>query len=68
MLAGQRESGDRERAAIYRAANAMIRDQAPAIPLAHSVVSFAAKRAVAGITASPDNSYNFITMRPRAGT
>jgi peptide/nickel transport system substrate-binding protein len=67
MLAGQQTSSEREREKIYRAANAMIADQAPAIPLAHSVVSFAAKTSVAGVTASPDSSFNFITMYPKAG-
>jgi len=68
MLAGQRASSDAVRARIYAAANAMIHDRAPAIPLVHSVVSFVAKSSVGGVTASPDSSLNFITMRPKAGT
>ena len=64
MLAGQRSSNDAQRGRIYREANAMIADQAPAIALVHSVVSFVAKRSIAGVTASPDSSLNFITMRP----
>ncbi len=67
MLAGQQSSSEAERKRIYQAANAMIRDQAPAIPLAHSVVSCAAKDSVEGVTASPDSSFNFITMHPKAG-
>ena len=65
MLAGQRTSSDARRARIYREANALIHDQAPAIALVHSVVSFVAKSSVGGITASPDSSLNFITMQPR---
>lgn len=67
MLAGQQTSSDAERGRIYRAANAMIRDQAPAVPLAHSVASFAAKDSIEGVVASPDSSFNFITMKPKAG-
>ncbi|MDQ2858602.1 MAG: ABC transporter substrate-binding protein [Candidatus Eremiobacteraeota bacterium] len=67
MLAGQQTSDEGKRRVIYRQANAMIHDQAPAIPLAHSVVSFAAKTSVGGVTTSPDNSFNFITMKPKAG-
>ena len=67
MLAGQQASSDAQRARIYRAANAMIHDEAPAIPLVHSVVSLVAKTSVAGVVASPDSSLNFITMRPKGG-
>jgi len=66
MLAGQQTVDEKKRIAIYRQANAMIHDRAPAIPLVHSVVSFAAKAGVGGVTASPDTSYNFTTMRPVA--
>jgi peptide/nickel transport system substrate-binding protein len=65
MLAGQLTPDGPARAAIYRAANAMVHDQAPAVPLTHSVVSFAAKSSIDGIVASPDNSFNFILMKPR---
>ena len=67
MLAGQQASSDAERSGIYRRANAMIADQAPAIPLVHSVVSFVAKASVGGVSASPDSSFNFITIAPKAG-
>ncbi|GAC1546020.1 MAG: ABC transporter substrate-binding protein [Vulcanimicrobiaceae bacterium] len=67
MLAGQQTVDETKRAAIYRQANALIHDQAPAIPLVHSVVSFAAKATVGGVTASPDTSLNFVTMKPQAG-
>ncbi len=67
MLAGQQTVDATKRAAIYRQANALIHDRAPAIPLVHSVVSFAAKTGVDGVTASPDTSFNFFTMKPKAG-
>jgi peptide/nickel transport system substrate-binding protein len=65
MLAGQTMPDGPARAAIYRAANAMVHDRAPAIPLTHSVVSFAAKSSIDGVVASPDNSFNFSSMKPR---
>jgi len=67
MLAGQQTVDPAKREKIYRDANAMIHDRAPAVPLVHSVVSFAAKSSVAGVTASPDTSFNFVTMKPKAG-
>ncbi len=65
MLAGQRATDEKVRAAIYREANAMISDQAPAIALVHSVVSFAAKSSVGGVVARPDSEINFELMRPK---
>jgi len=64
MLAGQSTVVEAERAKIYQAANALIYDQVPAVPLVHSVASFAAKTSIGGVTASPDSSFNFITMKP----
>ena len=64
MLAGQETVDESKRAEIYREANATIHDQVPAIPLVHSVVSFAAKSTIAGVTANPDTSYYFRTMSP----
>jgi peptide/nickel transport system substrate-binding protein len=64
MLAGQQEPSEAKRAKIYRDANALVHDQAPAIPLVHSVVTFAAKSSIRGVTASPDTSFNFRTMSP----
>jgi peptide/nickel transport system substrate-binding protein len=68
MLAGQQQVDDTKRAAIYRQANAMIHDQAPAIPIVHSVVSFAAKSSVAGIVPRPDSVLNFELMKPKGGS
>ncbi len=68
MLAGQTTPDGPARAAIYRAANALIHDQAPAISLTHSVVSFAAKSSITGVVANPDSSYTFELMKPKGGT
>jgi peptide/nickel transport system substrate-binding protein len=68
MLQGQQTPDGPARAAIYRAANAMIADQAPAISITHSVVSFAAKSSIGGIIASPDTSFNFLSMHPKGGS
>ena len=67
MLAGQQAPEGPGRAAIYRAANAMVNDQEPAVSLTHSVVSFVAKSSIQGIIPGPDNSFNFITMKPGGG-
>ncbi len=67
MLAGQRTVDERRRGAIYRAANALIADQAPAISLVHSVVSFAARSSLAGVVPRPDSEINFELIRPRGG-
>ena len=66
MLAGQRTIDERARGRIYRAANAMIADQVPAVALVHSVVSFAAKSSVAGVVPRPDTINNFELMHPRS--
>jgi len=66
MLAGQQEPSEAKRAKIYRDANALVHDQVPALPLVHSVVTFAAKSSIKGVTASPDTSFNFRTMSPGA--
>jgi peptide/nickel transport system substrate-binding protein len=66
MLAGQQETDEKKRAAIYERANALIHDQAPAVPIVHSVVSFAAKSNIAGIVPRPDSMLNFELMKPKA--
>jgi peptide/nickel transport system substrate-binding protein len=65
MLAGQQTVDVKARAAIYAQANAMIHDQAPAIPIAHSVVSFAAKSNIGGIVPRPDSIQNYELMKPK---
>jgi peptide/nickel transport system substrate-binding protein len=68
MLAGQQTVDERKRAAIYQQANALIHDQAPSIPIVHSVVSFAAKSSVGGIVPRPDSILNFELMHPASGS
>jgi peptide/nickel transport system substrate-binding protein len=68
MLAGQQTVDENKRAAIYRQANAMIHDQTPAVPIVHSVVSFAAKSSVGGVVPRPDSVLNFELMHPAGGS
>jgi peptide/nickel transport system substrate-binding protein len=65
MLAGQQTVDEKKRAAIYAQANALIHDQAPAVPIAHSVVSFSAKSSIGGIIPRPDSILNFELMYPK---
>jgi peptide/nickel transport system substrate-binding protein len=65
MLAGQQTVDEKKRAAIYARANAMIYDQVPAVPISHSVVSFAAKSSIGGIVPRPDSILNFELMKPK---
>jgi len=67
MLAGQRTTDEAKRAAIYRQANDLIADQAPAVPIVHSVVSFAAKRSLRGVVPRPDSILDFQSMKPGTG-
>jgi peptide/nickel transport system substrate-binding protein len=66
MIAGQESIDDKTRAQIYREANALIHDQAPAIPLVHATVSFAAKSSIEGIIPRPDGGTNFELLKPAA--
>ena len=68
MLAGQQTVDEKKRASIYQQANALIRDQAPAIPIVHSVVSFAARSSIGGIVPRPDSILNFELMHPASGS
>jgi peptide/nickel transport system substrate-binding protein len=68
MLAGQQTVDEAKRAAIYRQANDLIHDQAPAVPLVHSIVSFAAKSSIDGIVPRPDSMLNFEFMKPGGGS
>jgi len=67
MLAGQQTLDEKRRAAIYQQANALIHDQVPAIPIVHSVVSFAAKSSIGGVVARPDSILNFELMHAAGG-
>jgi peptide/nickel transport system substrate-binding protein len=68
MLAGQQSVDQKQRAEIYREANAMVHDQVPAVALVHSVVSFAAKSSIDGIVPRPDSALNFELMKPEPGS
>ena len=68
MLAGQQSVDETKRAAIYAQANALIHAQAPAVPIVHSVVSFAAKSSVGGVVPRPDSVLNFELMHQANGS
>jgi len=62
MLAGQNTVDDAKRKAIYQQANAMVRDQAPAVPLVHTTVPLVMKSSIKGFVPSPNTSYHFETI------
>lgn len=64
MLAGQATVDDAKRGAIYRQANAMVHDQAPAIPLVHTTVPIVLKKSLQGFVPSPNTSYHFALIKP----
>jgi len=66
MMAGQATADDSKRAAIYRQANALVHDQAPAIPIVHTTVPVAFKAAIQGYIPRPDTVINFELLRPGA--
>jgi peptide/nickel transport system substrate-binding protein len=68
MLAGQETVDDRKRAAVYRAANAMVHDQAPAISLVHTTVPVVMKSSLKGFIPSPNTSYHFELIKAPAGS
>ena len=66
MLAGQATPDDAKRAAIYRQANAMVVDQAPAVPIVHTTVPIAFKSAIGGYIPRPDTAINFELLKPKS--
>ncbi|GAC1653150.1 MAG: ABC transporter substrate-binding protein [Vulcanimicrobiaceae bacterium] len=66
MLAGQATTDESKRAAIYRRANALIHDQAPAIPIVHTTVPIVVKSSIAGFVPKPDTAINFELLRPKS--
>ena len=65
MLQGQTALGDAKRAEIYRRANAMVHEQAPAISLVHTTVPIVMKSSLKGFVPSPNTSYHFnLIQRP----
>jgi ABC-type transport system substrate-binding protein len=65
MLAGQTTLDPSVRAEIYRQANAMIREQAPAIPIVHVTVPIVLKSNIAGFIPSPDTHIAFELLKPK---
>jgi peptide/nickel transport system substrate-binding protein len=66
MLRGQQTVDEAQRQAIYAEANALIHDQAPAIPITHSVVQFAFKSSVDGVIPTPESMIHYELMKPKA--
>jgi len=65
MIAGQTTIEQSQRAVIYRAANAMIHDQAPAIPIVHVMPPIVIKTTVSGFIPSPDTSMGLEFLKPK---
>lgn len=65
MIAGQSTMNESARAQIYREANAMVHDQAPAIPIVHVGVPLVAKSSIEGIVPNPDTYIAFELLRPK---
>jgi peptide/nickel transport system substrate-binding protein len=65
MLAGQAAIGEAARAPIYREANAMVHDQAPAIPIVHVGVPIVVKSSIGGFVPNPDTYIAFELLRPK---
>ena len=59
MLQGQRELDPRRRAAIYRRALGIVRDDAPAVSIAHSRSPIVFRSTVRGFVPSPDSMVAF---------
>jgi peptide/nickel transport system substrate-binding protein len=64
MLQGQTAVDDAKRRDIYRRANAMVHDQAPAISLVHTTVPIVLKSSLRGFVPSPNTSYHFNLIQP----
>ncbi|MBV8531854.1 MAG: ABC transporter substrate-binding protein, partial [Candidatus Eremiobacteraeota bacterium] len=59
MIEGQTAPTDAERGRVYRAANAMVHDQVPAIPIVHTTVPIVVKSSIKGFVPSPDTHIAF---------
>jgi peptide/nickel transport system substrate-binding protein len=59
MMAGQTVVLDAQRRTIYQQANAMVHDQAPAIPLVHTSVPVILTSKLKGFVPSPNTTYHF---------
>jgi peptide/nickel transport system substrate-binding protein len=68
ILAGQNTVDEAKRRAIYQRANAMVRDQVPAVPLVHTTVPLLLKSSLRGFVPSPNTSYHFELIGAPAGS
>jgi peptide/nickel transport system substrate-binding protein len=68
ILAGQNTVDEAKRRAIYQRANAMVRDQVPAVPLVHTTVPLLLKSSLKGFVPSPNTSYHFELIGAPAGS
>jgi peptide/nickel transport system substrate-binding protein len=66
MLRGQRTVDESKRQAIYAEANALVHDQAPAIPITHSIVQFVFKSSVDGVIPTPESMIHYELMKPKS--
>ncbi|GAC1540135.1 MAG: ABC transporter substrate-binding protein [Candidatus Velthaea sp.] len=66
MLDGQRTVDDAKRKTIYMAANKMVHDQVPAVPLVHTAVPIVLSSSLQGFVPSPDTRYHFELIKPVA--
>jgi peptide/nickel transport system substrate-binding protein len=66
MLDGQRTVDEKKRQALYAEANALIHDQAPAIPITHSAVQFVMKSSIDGVIPTPESMIHYELMKPKS--
>jgi len=66
MLDGQSTVDEAKRKTIYMAANKMVHDQVPAIPLLHTAVPIILSSSIMGFVPSPDTRYHFELIKPVA--
>ena len=64
MLQGQATVDEAKRKDVYRRANAMVHDQAPAVSLVHTTVPIVLKASLKGYVPSPNTSYHFNLIQP----
>jgi peptide/nickel transport system substrate-binding protein len=65
IVKGQTTLDDASRAVVYRAANDMVRDQVPALPMVHTTVPVIVKSSIGGFVPSPDTHIAFEYLHPK---
>jgi peptide/nickel transport system substrate-binding protein len=65
MISGQSTTNLAKRAGIYRQANALIHEMAPAIPIVHVTSPVAMKSSIGGFVPSPDTHISFEYLYPK---